>query len=345
MLARRAPRPWWLPTVAGILLVACGARREASSPQSPSGAGATQQASGAEGGNPFAGVRVYREPYSSAESAQRRASAEDPSEAQLLAKIAGQPQASWFGSWNADIEIVVDNHVDAAERAGELPLLVAYNVPNRDCGQYSAGGASDAKAYLEWIEAFARGIGDRRAAVVLEPDALPLLKQCLSEPDQRERLRYIASAVDILEQRPGVSVYIDAGHSNWVPAAEMAERLRAAGVAKARGFALNVSNFERDDALIAYGKAVIAALGMETYFIIDSSRNGNGPAPTDPESWCNPEGRAIGRAPTADTAEAGLDAYQWIKRPGESDGECKGGPPAGQWFHARAVEMARNAKW
>src|SRR5690606_1402950 len=138
------------------------------------------QAPAAESGNPFVGVRVYREPYSSAESAQRRASAEDPSEAQLLAKIAAQPQASWFGSWNADIEIVVDNHVDAAERAGELPLLVAYNVPNRDCGQYSAGGASDAKAYLEWIEAFARGIGDRRAAVVLEPDALPLLKQCLS---------------------------------------------------------------------------------------------------------------------------------------------------------------------
>ena len=40
-----------------------------------------------------------------------------------------------------------------------------------------------------------------------------------------------------------------------------------------------------------------------------------------------------------------LDAFVWIKRPGESDGECKNGPPAGQWFQARAVEMARNAKW
>jgi len=28
-----------------------------------------------------------------------------------------------------------------------------------------------------------------------------------------------------------------------------------------------------------------------------------------------------------------------------SDGECKGGPAAGQWFEARALEMARNAKW
>ena len=83
----------------------------------------------------------------------------------------------------------------------------------------------------------------------------------------------------------------------------------------------------------------------EVFFIIDSSRNGNGPAPTDAESWCNPEGRALGRAPTAETGEPALDAFVWIKRPGESDGECKGGPPAGQWFGTRAAEMARNAKW
>jgi endoglucanase len=223
--------------------------------------------------------------------------------------------------------------------------MVAYNVPNRDCGQYSAGGARDSGEYAKWIEAFAAGIGDRRAVVVLEPDAVPLLKQCLSEEDQGKRLALIAHAVEVLEARPGVAVYIDAGHSSWVPAAEMAQRLKQAGIDTARGFALNTSNFQPDAALIEYGKQVIAALGTDTHFIIDSSRNGNGPAEGSGESWCNPEGRALGRPPSTDTGEASLDAFMWIKRPGESDGECKDGPAAGQWFQARAVEMARNAKW
>jgi endoglucanase len=296
-------------------------------------------------GNPFIGIPIYRAPDSNAENARRQTERTNAAEAALLGKIAAQPQASWYGGWNADITIVVKNYVNAAERAGGLALLVAYNVPNRDCGSYSAGGARDDGAYAAWIEGFAAGIADRRAVVVLEPDAIPLLKQCLSEPDQRKRLDLIRHAVEVLAARPGVAVYIDAGHSNWVPAAEMAERLKQAGIDKARGFALNVSNFEADEALIAYGKAVVQALGTDSHFIIDSSRNGNGPALTDAEAWCNPEGRALGRPPSADTGEPALDAFVWIKRPGESDGGCKGGPPAGQWFQARAVEMASNAKW
>jgi endoglucanase len=342
-------------------LSACGPSRPAASAEgepravaAPPGAGGNSPGSSpsdsspsdsSSSDNPFSGIAVYRAPYSNAENAQKQSEKQSPAEAALIAKIAAHPQASWYGSWSADITTVVQSYVNASERAGQLPLLVAYNVPNRDCGQYSAGGASDSAAYLAWIQAFAAGIGDRRAVVVLEPDALPLLKQCLSEPDQAKRLELIKNAVEVLEARPGVAVYIDAGHSNWAPAAEMAERLKGAGIDKARGFALNVSNFQPDADLIAYGKAVIAALGVPSHFIIDSSRNGNGPAPTSDESWCNPEGRALGRAPTAETGEPSLDAFMWIKRPGESDGECKGGPAAGQWFQARAVEMARNAKW
>jgi endoglucanase len=296
-------------------------------------------------GNPFAGISVYRAPYSNAENAQKLTEKQNPGEAALLAKIAAEPQASWYGSWSSDITTVVQSYMNAAERAGELGLMVAYNVPNRDCGQYSAGGARDSDEYSKWIEAFAAGIGDRRAVVVLEPDALPLLEQCLSKEDQGKRLELIAHSVEVLEARPGVAVYIDAGHSSWVPAAEMAQRLKRAGIDKARGFALNVSNFQPDAELIEYGKAVVAALGTDTHFIIDSGRNGNGAAPTSDESWCNPEGRALGRPPSADTGEPALDAFVWIKRPGESDGECKNGPAAGQWFQARAVEMARNAKW
>jgi endoglucanase len=297
------------------------------------------------GANPFAGIAIYRAPYSNAENAQRRLEKTSPAEAALVAKIATQPQANWVGSWSGDIKTSVGNYVNAAERAGQLALLVAYNIPDRDCGQYSAGGARDSGSYLEWIKGLAAGIGTRRAVVVLEPDALGMLQDCLSPADQEKRLDLIRQAVVTLQAQPGTSVYIDAGHSNWVPAAEMAERLQKAGIAEARGFALNTSNFQKDDELISFGKSVIAALGKEAHFVIDSSRNGNGPAPLGNEEWCNPEGRALGRAPSAETGEPALDAFLWLKRPGESDGACKGGPAAGQWFEARALELARNAKW
>ena len=326
-------------------VLAGSACRSAGAGGAPAATAAGGMPALAPGANPFAGIAIYRTPYSNAENAQRRLEQTNPADAALVAKIAEQPQASWFGSWSGDIETAAGNYVNAAERAGQLALLVAYNIPDRDCGQYSAGGAMDAGSYGDWIKGLAAGIGKRRAVVVLEPDALGMLTDCLSPADQERRLALIREAVATLQAQPGTSVYIDAGHSNWVPAPEMAERLKKAGIAEARGFALNTSNFQRDEALVAFGKSVIAALGQESHFVIDSSRNGNGPAPLGNEEWCNPEGRALGRAPTADTGEPALDAFLWLKRPGESDGACKGAPPAGQWFEARALEMARNANW
>lgn len=328
----------------------CGSSRGAAAPANAlAGSTGTPEAGATPplvpGANPFAGIAIYRTPYSNAENAQHRLEKTNPAEAALVAKIADQPQASWFGNWSGDIKTSAGNYVNAAERAGQLALLVAYNIPDRDCGQYSAGGAKDSGSYVEWIKGLAAGIGARRAVVVLEPDALGLLTQCLTPPDQEKRLELIRQAVVALKAQPGTSVYIDAGHSNWVPAPEMAERLKKAGVADARGFALNTSNFQKDEELLVFGKSVVAALGTDVHFVIDSSRNGNGPAPLGNEEWCNPEGRALGRAPTIDTGEPTLDAFLWLKRPGESDGECKGGPAAGQWFEARALEMARSAKW
>ncbi|SCF71261.1 endoglucanase, partial [Streptomyces sp. MnatMP-M27] len=74
------------------------------------------------------------------------------------------------------------------------------------------------------------------------------------------------------------------------------------------------------------------------------SRNGNGPAPgkNDPQAWCNPKGRALGETPTVATGDKAIDAYLWIKRPGESDGTCKGGPTAGRWWPRYALDLARN---
>jgi endoglucanase len=109
-----------------------------------------------------------------------------------------------------------------------------------------------------------------------------------------------------------------------------------------------VSNYRTTRELLAYGEAVSQLVGGR-HFVIDTSRNGRGPLPErlqrKPEdSWCNPPGRGLGRAPTARTGHALADAFLWIKRPGESDGTCNGGPVAGQWWPERALELARLAR-
>lgn len=79
-------------------------------------------------------------------------------------------------------------------------------------------------------------------------------------------------------------------------------------------------------------------------FIIDTSRNGNGPPDTvgDTEaSWCNPRGRATGSLPTSETGNPLVHAFFWVKKPGESDGDCNGGPKAGQWWTDIALELAK----
>src|SRR5204863_9136444 len=165
-----------------------------------------------------------------------------PADAAQMDKTAGQPQADWFGSSNTDIQSAVSARATQIATAGALPVLVAYDIPQRDCGSYSSGGAVSASAYRSWIRSFAAGIGTRRAIVVLEPDALAGM-DCLGAADQSTRLSLISDAASVLAGYPGISTYIDAGNSQWHPAGVMADRLKAAGAAQTAGFTLNVSNY------------------------------------------------------------------------------------------------------
>ena len=69
----------------------------------------------------------------------------------------------------------VKNTISLAAAKKSVPVLVAYDVPGRDCAQYSAGGAATGDAYRAWIAGFAAGLGDHAAIVILEPDGLALL--------------------------------------------------------------------------------------------------------------------------------------------------------------------------
>jgi endoglucanase len=280
-------------------------------------------------GNPLAGKTFYGPNTGAVQAAaQPGRSAAD---AAALAELAGVPTSLWLGAWSGDVTATVRREVAAAQATGAVPVLVTYNIPGRDCGGYSAGGVGSSADYLRWVQAVATGIGSADAVVVVEPDALAQL--C---GDQAERLAVLRSAVDLLEANPGTHTYLDAGNATWISPPAMAERLRAAGATAADGFAINVSNFETTADNVAYGEQVSALLGG-AHFVVDTSRNGNGPG-TD---WCNPPGRALGEHPTAQTGQARVDAYLWVKRPGESDGTCNGGPAAGTFWDSYAIGLVR----
>ncbi|MBC7272025.1 MAG: glycoside hydrolase family 6 protein [Streptomyces sp.] len=260
--------------------------------------------------------------------------------AEEIRKIAQQPTGEWISPDQPEQE--ARGFTQAAAKADRTALLVLYNIPHRDCGQYSGGGAADGDTYRGWIDAVAKGIGDRPATVVLEPDAvLHLVDGCTPGEFHEERYDLLKYAIGKLKSSPSTKVYLDAGNAGWGNPDQIFEPLKWAGVEQADGFSVNVSNFYSTEDSIAYGKELSAKIGDKP-FVIDTSRNGNGPyTGGDPaENWCNPPGRALGETPTTKTADPLVDAYLWIKRPGESDGECKGGPKAGDWWPEYALKLA-----
>jgi endoglucanase len=279
---------------------------------------------------------LYVDPQSSA-AAWVSAHPDDGRAAEIARHIASQPGARWFGGWSGEISAAVGQHMQAAVQARRTPLMVAYNIPDRDCGQHSAGGESSASAYQNWITGFARAIGERPAIVILEPDALPQL-DCLDTPGKAARMQLFQYAVQqFYDLAPRTLLYIDIGNSDWLKPDEAARRLLLAGVASAQGFSLNVSNYRSESESKAYGVAVGEALqamvGWRKPFVIDTSRNGAGP---NGKQWCDAAGRKLGLPPRINSAGSQPEMHLWIKAPGESDG-CAG--PAGSFVPELAYKL------
>ncbi|MEV1044869.1 glycoside hydrolase family 6 protein [Streptomyces sp. NPDC049916] len=265
-------------------------------------------------------------------------------DAKVLRRIADRPVAVW-PAWD-DPAPQIRAAARSAARTKKTILLVAYNIPHRDCGLYSAGGAKDADAYRSWIGEFADAVGDAPATVVLEPDALPHIADGCTPPEHHtERYQLLSEAVRALKARPNTKVYVDAGNPDWIKEpAKIGEPLKRAGIDGADGFSLNVSNFQSNESVKEYAALLSGTVG-DAHYVIDTSRNGNGPLSGGrDEAWCNPPGRGLGTPPTTDTGDDRLDAYLWIKRPGESDGTCRGGPRAGAWWPEYALGLAKRAK-
>lgn len=285
--------------------------------------------------NPLVGQPFYVNPHS--KGMRALASNPDP----LLEAVVNTPTAYWMD--HISTPSVDAKYIQTAQAAGTIPVLALYGITNRDCGSYAAGGFGSAGAYRAWIDGVAAAIGPGRAAVILEPDALAMI-DCLSPAQQDERIALISYAVDTLTRNPGTAVYVDAGHPRWVAADVMADRLNRVGVAKARGFSLNTANFFTTPEVTGYGETISNMTGGKHY-VIDTSRNGAGPVEGDELYWCNPSGRALGARPTTDTGNPRIDAFLWVKRPGESDGACRGFPGAGTFMAQNAIDLARAAGW
>jgi endoglucanase len=341
---------------------------------------------------------------------------QNQADAKLIAEMIATPQAVWFTSGTPkSVQQDVKNTVQRAAAFGTVPVLVAYNVPGRDCAQYSAGGADTGDAYKAWIDGFAAGLGGHKVVVMLEPDGLALLPTDCGQPDTYDRVDLINYAAHALLRDPNALVYLDAGHSAWHSVGDMASRLVAGGVRDVQGFFQNASNYRATNYEVKFGTWISKCIAFannaeeggwrlghydwcasqyfspfgpvnpsdistwhytddwydanlghaapEVHFVIDTSRNGQGPwtppadhPAGDPQDWCNPPDRGLGYRPTANTGQPLVDAYLWIKIPGESDGQCtrwttgpldpvRGvqDPPAGQWFPDMALELARNA--
>jgi endoglucanase len=355
-------------------------------------------------------------------------------DAKLIAEMIATPQAVWFTQGTPkSVKKDIQKTIKLAGFQHAIPVLVAYNIPFRDCAQFSAGGATTVQEYKDWIDGFAAGIGNAKAVVILEPDGLgiiPWYKQfrgtsaeagsyewCQpAEADEAtaadQRFEMLNYAVDALKAKPNVSVYLDGTHSSWLGSGDAAHRLIQAGVARADGFFLNVSNYRFTEHLVKYGQWIsdciylsqnswwqvewcasqyfpanpndfstwglsdaaydqaFADTGLtrnpaeQAHFVVDTSRNGQGPwtppagVYPDPQDWCNPPDRGLGLLPTANTSNSLIDAYLWVKIPGESDGECTRGlgptgtvdpewgivdPGAGDWFPEMALQLAQNA--
>jgi cellulose 1,4-beta-cellobiosidase len=279
-----------------------------------------------------------------------------------------------------------------------VPVVVVYDLPNRDCsakasaGELSVEQGGEERYRKEFIDPIAEQFSkraDQRIVVVLEPDSLPNVVTNLSvEKCAKSELIYkhsIAYAISKLSL-PNVYIYVDAAHAGWLGwignregfADVMKEVLAmAGGPDRIRGYATNTSNYNALDGEwgkklestnpcpneYSYVQALAESMAerdiKDKGYIIDTSRNGVQESRTVWGNWCNIAKAGIGERPQVAPRPL-LDAYFWVKPPGDSDGvadrsaarfdeNCasadarKDAPEAGHWFPDHLIEMLKAA--
>ena len=267
---------------------------------------------------------------------------------QLLAKIALAPKAKWYGQWIPKNQITakVRDHITNSQ-SGDPEALVQMTVfrlkPWEEEACRRLPTATEQRDYKRWIDRFAAGIGTAHVALVLQPDGPFAL---CAPGGSLLPSQLVGYASHVFSALPNVSVYIDAGASDWLrnDPTKAVKILVPAGIDTARGFALNTTHYASTSAEIAFGTAVAQALAAAGYadkhFVVNTASNGapfngydyHGPN-FDNAATCKTAGQqacvTLGIPPTADVANpawglsatdaanaaAYADGYLWIGRP------------------------------
>jgi len=287
------------------------------------------------------------------------------------------PTAVWLAWEGAPGEVA--QHLEAA--GSKTVVFILYMIPTRDCNSLaSAGGASSLETYKGYVDDISNTISqypNTKVVMVVEPDTLGNLVTGSSEACKTVHTLHknaLSYAVDIFGNMENVSVYLDAAHGKWLSgvadkaAKVIKEVLDNAPNGKIRGLSTNISNYQPVYSEYKYHEKLNGELeklgitGMR--FIVDTGRNGVDitEAFNINQTWCNFIGTGFGERPRGNPDPINmplLDAYMWLKTPGEADGSdtgsradpvcaredsLPGSPDAGQWFHDYFVQLLENAE-
>lgn len=287
----------------------------------------------------------------------RRWAHSHPREAGMLNVIAAQPEVHRWGNWTGPhpgIQVSQFLTRTQFEQPGTVPEFATYWIVDSKrihthCHHY-ADPLWRQRAYHNWVESLARGVGDFHAIMFEEMDSL-ITVGCLSRQGLKVREHELADANAILSQVPHLVVYQDAGAADALHAPEMARILRASGVSQIQGFYLNSTHFDWTSHEIAYGEQISRLTGGK-HFVVNTAENGAGPlhprnrVKYGNELLCNPLNRGLGPKPTFNTGYRNVDAFAWIANPGKSGGPCRtGAPPTGIFWPKLAIELVSHANF
>jgi cellulose 1,4-beta-cellobiosidase len=231
--------------------------------------------------------------------------------------------------------------------------------------------------YIDPIVGIFKKYPDQPIVAVIEPDSLGNLatnmniQKCATA--QNAYLKGVAYAIRQLSALPNLFLYLDACHGGWLGwddnrnkiAAIFQEVLKdAGGVDTIRGFATNTANYQPLGSISStadpchlesqYNKAINEVIYVNLLsqtlenvgitgkaYIIDTGRNGVTNMRQDCSNWCNINHAGLGVRPTSDTqAVSGIniiDAFYWLKTPGESDGTSDPNAPRYD-YHCTSVD-------
>jgi len=351
--------------------------------------------------NPFVGADFFVDSgYGKKVAASMKAA--PPELAKKMAKLERMPTALWMISI-ASVG-ALPSWLDGAAKQQKkskkpvVPIVVVYDLPNRDCssessaGELDAANGGEARYRSEFIDKIAEQLSahpEQRIVVLLEPDSLPNVATNLNVEKCRLSADVYQSAVAYAISKlslPNVYLYLDAAHAGWLgwdanrnSAAKVFKAVldKAGGPDRIRGFVTNVSNYNALDG--EWGKKLepsnpcpnelayieklnesLTAAGIPNKgFLIDTSRNGVADARSRWGSWCNVKNAGVGERPRAAPRPL-IDAYIWVKPPGESDGvsdpnaprydeSCRSpdsapdAPQAGEWFEPYFRDLVTKA--